>query len=54
MLPTGIGFLGDMCHCSVLILEVLGFPKGCCHHDLKVFCETRYNSVLSNVAENMN
>ena len=29
------------------------FPKGCCHYDLKVFCETRYNSVLLNIVENI-
>ena len=26
-----------------------GFPKGCCHHDLKVFCKTGYNSILLNI-----
>ena len=29
------------------------FPKGCCHHDLKAFCEIWYNSVLLNIIENM-
>ena len=26
-------------------------PKGCCHHDLKAFCETGYNSVVLNITE---
>ena len=29
------------------------FPKGCCHHDLKAFCEIWYKSVLLNIIENM-
>ena len=29
------------------------FHKGCCHHDLKTFCKTGCNSVLSNNIENM-
>ena len=29
------------------------FPKGCCHHDLKVLCEIGYKSVLLNIIENM-
>ena len=29
------------------------FPKGCCHHDLKAFCEIGYKSVLLNIIENM-
>ena len=29
------------------------FLKGYCHHDLKAFCETGYNSVLLNIIENM-
>ena len=29
------------------------FPKGYCHHDLKTFCETGYNSVLLNTIKNM-
>ena len=29
------------------------FPKSCCHHDLKVFYETGYISVLLNIIENM-
>ena len=29
------------------------FHKGCCHDDLKVFCETWYNSVLQNIKENI-
>ena len=49
MLFTALGFPGGMSHCSVLALEV----PGCCHHDLKAFCETGYNSVLLNITENV-
>ena len=29
------------------------FPKSCCHHDLKVFWEIGYKSVLLSIIENM-
>ena len=29
------------------------FPKGCCHEDLKAFCEIGYKIVLSIIIENM-
>ena len=53
MLSTALGFRGDMNHCSVLVLKVPEFSKGCCHHDLKAFYETGYNSVLLNIIEIM-
>ena len=47
MLFTVLGFSGDReSHRSVLALKISGFPKGCCHHDLKTFFETGYNSLL--------
>ena len=52
MLSAALGFPGDMGHCSVLVLEDQVFPKDCCHHDLKRFCEITYKSVLLNVMEN--
>ena len=53
MLPTTLGFPGDMSHCSVLTLEVPGFPKGRCHHDLKAFCESGHSNLFRNIIENM-
>ena len=53
MLSTAVSFPGDISHSSVLALEDPGFPKGCCHHDVKAFCETVYKTVLLNIIENM-
>ena len=53
MLSMALGVPGDMRHCSLLAWKVSGFPKGCCHHDFKAFCETVYNSVHLNIIENM-
>ena len=53
MLFTAVNFPEDTSHCSVLAFEDPGFPKGCCHHDVKAFCETVYKSVHLNIIENM-
>ena len=54
MLSTALGFPGDMSHYPVLSLSLdCFFPKGCCHHDLKAFCEIGCKSVLLNITENM-
>ena len=53
MLSTVYGFPGDVSYSSFLALEDPRFPKGCCHHDLKAFCEIGYKSVLLNIIENM-
>ena len=53
MLSIVLGIPGDLSHCSVLALEIPGVPKDCCHHDLKVFGETGYNSLFLNVTENI-
>ena len=42
-----LGLPEDMSHRSVLTLEVKVFPKGCCHHHLKAFYLTGYNSVAT-------
>ena len=46
ILSIVLGIPGDLSHCSALALEIPGVLKDCCHHDLKVFCETGYNSLL--------
>ena len=53
MLSTTLGFPGDMSRRSVLTLEVPGFPKGRCHHDLQAFCESGNNNLFKNIIENM-
>ena len=48
------GFLGDMSHRPFSASEAPGFPKGCCHHNLKTSCQTGwYNSLLQNMTENV-
>ena len=49
MLPTALGFPGDMRHSYVLALEVPGFSQGLHHHHLKAFCEIGYNGVILNI-----
>ena len=39
-----IWVIASIWHCKAQV-----FPKGCCHHDLKAFCETGYKSLLLNI-----
>ena len=53
MLPAALDCPGDKSHHSVLALGVPGFSQSCYHYELKVFCETGYNSALYNIIENV-
>ena len=53
MLYATLDFPGDMSCPSVLALEVPGFPKGRCHHDLKAFCESGRNNLFKSIIENI-
>ena len=53
MLSTALGFPGGIGHCSVWPWRIQVFSKGCCHDDLKAFCEIVYKSVLLSIIENM-
>ena len=48
-----LGFLEIWVNALFWHWKTQNFPKGCCHHDLKAFCETGYKSVLLNIIENM-
>ena len=49
MLSAAFGFSGDMLIAPFWHWRSQDFSKGCCHHDLKAFCETEYNSVILNI-----